>query len=440
MAHGHESRSFGGNRSIVVRSAVAALTGGLVKGYHDIVSALSGGVGPGGGVVPIFIMLLAFVLGYWGYESWRHHRALRDVPIRIHVNGSRGKSSVVRLVAAALREAGIPTAAKTTGSKARYIHVDGSEEPVVRVGKTPNVCEQIGVLCRARNEGARAIVMECMAVRPDLQKVCEEQIMHSPIGVITNIRPDHLDVMGPTVADVAVALSSTVPRKGTMVLGDARYAPVIQKVCDERGTTLRVARPEDVPEDGMNGFAYFEHEENVATALHVTRTLGIDDAVAMRGMYKAIPDIGACTFWKIRQKSREIEFVNVFAANDLESTVTIWQRLGLDATGGDPTFALLNLRGDRIDRSLLFAEAVENTLRADYYVLVGDIPDVVQKRFERQIPSGRLLYLGQTTPEEVFDRIADLTETKARVGGIGNIGGLGHLILAYAVKGGGVEC
>ena len=56
--------------------------------------------------------------------------------------------------------------------------------------------------------------MECMAVRPDLQKICEEHIMHSTIGVITNIRPDHLDVMGPTVADVAVALSSTVPAAG----------------------------------------------------------------------------------------------------------------------------------------------------------------------------------------------------------------------------------
>jgi len=390
--------------------------------------------------VAILILLLVFVLAYWGLESWRHRKALSDIKIRIHVNGSRGKSSVVRLIASALREAGIPTAAKTTGSKARFIHTDGTEEPVVRVGATPNICEQIGILDRARREGARAIVMECMAVRPDLQKVCEEHIMHSTIGVITNVRPDHLDVMGPTVADVAAALSSTVPRSGVMVIGDARYAALMQRVSDERGSKLLVARPEDIPEDSMSGFAYFEHEENVATALQVTRHLGIPDDVAMRGMYKSIPDIGACTFWKIRQKGREIEFVNVFAANDLESTITIWQRLGLGNPGPDPTFALLNLRGDRIDRSLLFAEAVEVALRADYYVLVGNIPDIVLRRFERQIPKGRLLCLGQSSPEEVFDRIADLTDSKARVGGIGNIGGLGHMILAYAVKGGGGEC
>ncbi len=186
-------------------------------------------------------------------------------------------------------------------------------------------------------ERAQAIVMECMAVRPDLQKICEAHIMHSTIGVITNIRPDHLDVMGPTVADVAVALSSTVPRGGTTVIGDARYTIQMQRVADERGSKLLVAKPEDVPEGAMEGFAYFEHEENVATALQVTRTLGIPDVVAMKGMYKAIPDVGACTCLATSPQGQVIEFVNIFAANDLESTITIWQRLGLGNPSEVPT-------------------------------------------------------------------------------------------------------
>ena len=45
-----------------------------------------------------------------------HRRRLGRIPTRIHVSGTRGKSSVTRLVAAALREAGVPTAAKTTGT------------------------------------------------------------------------------------------------------------------------------------------------------------------------------------------------------------------------------------------------------------------------------------------------------------------------------------
>jgi poly-gamma-glutamate synthase PgsB/CapB len=390
-------------------------------------------------MVAVLVLLLLFVLGLWIRETRIHRRALRAIPIRVHVNGSRGKSSVVRLIAAAMREGGVRTVAKTTGSKARFIHADGNETPVIRLG-TPNICEQIGILEKARREQAQAIVMECMAVRPDLQKICEEHIMRSTIGVITNVRPDHLDVMGPTVADVAVALSSTVPRGGTTVIGDARYTIQMQRVADERGSNLLVAKPEDVPDGAMEGFAYFEHEENVATALQVTRSLGIDDGVALRGMYKAIPDIGACTFWQLPHRGRVIEFVNIFAANDLESTITIWQRLGLGNPGEVPTFALINLRGDRVDRSLQYAEAVEIGLRADTYVLVGGIPESVQRRFEKAVPTGRLVVIGAAKPAEVFDRIAELIPDRARVGGIGNIGGIGHEILAFVTKHGGASC
>jgi hypothetical protein len=47
-------------------------------------------------------------------------RAQPAIPVRIHVNGIRGKSSVTRLIAAALREAGIRTVAKTTARRAPH--------------------------------------------------------------------------------------------------------------------------------------------------------------------------------------------------------------------------------------------------------------------------------------------------------------------------------
>lgn len=381
------------------------------------------------------LLMLLLVLLLWGREAWIHHRALRAIPIRIHVNGSRGKSSVTRLIAAALREGGIVTVAKVTGSKPRLILPDGNDEPIVRVG-SPNICEQIGVLDRARRAGAQAMVMECMAVRPDLQKICEDHIMHSTIGVVTNIRPDHLDVMGPTVEDVAVALSSTLPRKAHAVLGDARYAVTYRRIAEGRGSKLHVAQPDEVPAEAMQGFGYVEHEENVATCLEVTRLLGIPDEVALRGMYKAIPDVGACTRWHLERSGRRIEFINIFAANDLESTITIWQKLKLGPGERETNVALINLRGDRIDRSLQYAEAVEIGIRADYYVLVGDYPDTVLRRFEKQTGKERLVPLGQISPPEMFQRIAGLGSGPVRIGGIGNIGGLGHKILEYVVDGG----
>jgi poly-gamma-glutamate synthase PgsB/CapB len=389
----------------------------------------------------VLIFLLAVLVVLWTHESWLHRLALRSIPIRIHVNGSRGKSSVTRLLAAALREGGIRTIGKVTGSKPRLILTDGSEEPIIRLGGA-SLREQITILDRARHEKAQAMVMECMAVRPDLQEVAEHQIMHATIGVITNVRPDHLDVMGPTVEDVAVALSSTVPKGGVMVLGDARYSSLVGRVARGRGCELRLGHPENVPPEAMEGFPYLEHEENVATVLEVTRLLNIKDDVALRGMYKAIPDIGACLAWRFRHLDCDIEFSSVFAANDIESTITVWQKLGLDWSpeeSKERTVAIINLRADRLDRSMQFAESVEKSLRADHYILIGGAPERVRRRFHEQVPAGRLWMEFGESAETLFDKIAEFSRGRARVAGIGNIGGPGHDVLAFAANAGGVS-
>src|SRR6266540_7415488 len=91
------------------------------------------------------------------HVEWRLHRsALRRIPIRIHVNGTRGKSSVTRLIAAMLRAHGIPTVAKTTGTTARLILPDGSERPVFRDGR-PTIRELAWAMRRASREGVGAV-------------------------------------------------------------------------------------------------------------------------------------------------------------------------------------------------------------------------------------------------------------------------------------------
>jgi folylpolyglutamate synthase/dihydropteroate synthase len=70
----------------------------------------------------------------WVVEYYRHLAKLNNVKIRIHVNGTRGKSSVSRLIAGAFREAGYKTLCKTTGTFASIIFPDGHEELINRKG------------------------------------------------------------------------------------------------------------------------------------------------------------------------------------------------------------------------------------------------------------------------------------------------------------------
>jgi len=56
------------------------------------------------------------LLVYWATVVRAHERRIRQLDVRVHVNGIRGKSTVTRLVAGVLREGSLVTVAKTTGS------------------------------------------------------------------------------------------------------------------------------------------------------------------------------------------------------------------------------------------------------------------------------------------------------------------------------------
>ena len=75
------------------------------------------------------VILLAAGLGEFGY----HQKILAGIPLRIHVNGTRGKSSVTRLIAAGLREGGKRTFAKTPGPAPRVIDEEGIDRIVHRL-------------------------------------------------------------------------------------------------------------------------------------------------------------------------------------------------------------------------------------------------------------------------------------------------------------------
>jgi len=284
-------------------------------------------------------LVLLVALGIWERAATRRARAA--VPIRVHVNGTRGKSTVTRLVAGALREAGVPTLAKVTGTAPRLILPDGSEQAVVRRAP-PSIREQGWLMRRAAREGARAVVAECMAIRPDLQWTSEREMLHATIGVITNARLDHTDVMGRTLEEIAQSLANSIPRGSVLVTGDERLHPLLSGRCAAAGTRLVVA--EHMGQVGQVGQVGAERPwmlENVATALAVTRELGVEDGVALRGMQKAAPDPGAADGGTVTIVGRQAAWVDATAANDPESLDLLVTGLkpGATTAGGSATTA-----------------------------------------------------------------------------------------------------
>ena len=381
----------------------------------------------------MILLLTVTLLGVW--ESQRHARHRRRIPIRVHVNGSRGKSSVARLIAAGLRAGGYAVVGKTTGSAAAVINTDGSETPIIRRG-SPNIKEQLGVFRQAAGQQCQALVIECMAVRPDLQRVCEHSIVHATHGVITNVRPDHLEVMGPTMDDVATSLAGTVPRRSRLFSAEDHYAEFLGVRARQAGSSFTHAGPTSVTPAEMSGFAYEEFPENVGLALAVCESAGVDRGTALAGMHLVTPDVGAMTRVRFRDEvpghgPREVEFINGFAANDPESYCRIWRRLGL-AEQAERVTVLVNLRADRQRRTKDLAPLFGRELTAANYVLIGDDAGLFAQLIRRGgVPATAIHDCSDLPAPALWERLVALGPDNACIIGVGNIAGIGNSLLAH---------
>lgn len=364
--------------------------------------------------------------GWW--ESRSHQHNLSRIPIRIHVNGTRGKSGVARLIAAGLRAGGKRTFAKTTGTLARAIFPDGSEYPIFRPGRT-NVIEQVRMVRIAAEQNIDALVIECMALHPTLQSMCELKFVQSTHGVITNARADHLDVMGPTADDVADALASTVPIQGKLFTAERKHLSKFQAAASDRGSSL-VAISNDqvaqVSKEELDQFSYVAHAENVALALRVCEEFGIERSTALRGMWAATPDPGVMKVLQLSLGRQRIAFVNGFAANDPESTGYIWKMM-LDRHEHFQTrIAVINCRSDRSHRSVQLAEVVNDWPPADHYFLIGNGTDVFQRvAKEHGLDELSMVNLEDATPDAIANEIINRAGESAIVMGMGNTAGPG---------------
>jgi len=363
-------------------------------------------------------------------EQRRHDAHLAAIPTRVLVNGIRGKSSITRLCAGALRGSGLVTVAKTTGTAARFIHPDATEEPVYRKFGIANVVEQIGIVRRAAGYRPDVLVMECMAVMPALQEINQSKLIRSTIGVLCNVREDHLAEMGPTLDDVARSLCRSMPEEGICVTAEKERFHILQEEADARNCKLVYADPETVTDEELRGFSWFTFKENVAIALAVAELLGVDRATALKGMYEAPPDPGVLSVERYRTPDgKQLRFANVFAANDPESTLmNIKQLLELGAIHR-PLHVVINCRPDRVERNGQMGALIPQ-LDPERVFLIGH----PTKSAADAIPAhwtGNVVDLGgdRRDPDRLTtDLLAHLGPDSSLVA-IGNIHGQGELFL-----------
>jgi poly-gamma-glutamate synthase PgsB/CapB len=368
---------------------------------------------------------------YFLTERLAVNKNARRLAFRIAVTGTRGKSTVTRLIAAALREAGYSVLAKTTGSKPVVILPDGAENELGRRGRA-TILEQKKVLKEGAHLGVQALVAELMNVHPECGRAESRGILRPSVLVITNVRLDHREEMGRTKPEVAVSLAAAIPRGAAVVLPEKELYPEFVRAAERLGSKIiKVTKSQGGYIRAPAASLSFPGDADLVLA--VARHLGIPEDVARRGMAKAKPDFGSLKAWEAPLGGSAVPWllVNAFAANEPESTGFV-----LESLRGGPPFCdrpflgIINFRADRGDRTRQWVEAIDRGFFVGFQkiYLIGAHVHALEfkKRGEGSPP---LIPLAGRSAPAIMNLIAAGESESGVLVGMGNVGGLGAALI-----------
>ena len=321
----------------------------------------------------------------------------KDIPARVLVTGSRGKSSVVRMLHAGFSALGVETWARITGVDPRELGPRKTRSILRSAGA--HVGEMHWWL-KGLPSTAGAVVLENSAVTPDLQELAAEWLDPS-LTVFTNAVPDHQEAWGTMPGAAAHALAGGVPRGGTVVLpASMEYERPVLDLLQKRDCRI-------IPAETGQGADTPHGAANLGLAIEALRLLGMDSLEACRAMRELPPD--RYDFRVL--EAGGVELAMAFSANDAASTRRLFGSLGWAEAD---THLVYNHRADRPARFRSFAAWLAGSGWRGVTV-IGDRPP---------FRPGAARYRRIRRADDFYA----MFETGDRVFGCGNIAGLPLLL------------
>lgn len=361
-------------------------------------------------VLCLFIVLV--VLGI--LESFFHKRNVESIPIRILINGTRGKTTVCRMLIKALNDKGIKTLGRTTGSEALIVYSDGREVPVKR-RKRANIIEMVSFFRLAKKEKPECVVIECMALSEENQKTIGSRLVCPTHTVILNSYVDHIVEIGKTREETIRVLAKSINKDSVLFATEREYEGYGKEfhLIDNRHFDISSSHP--------------LHDENISAAVDVLAFFGIDEEEALKSIVEYSPDIGLIRDFDI---PGGVLFVNSFSVNDPKSMHDEIVRV---KAFGKKVNLIFNSRFDREYRVLSFEEALKDIDFVERVYVIGDYKSKVMRHIKHKAK----IDAEKISPDDLLELIYKSDDMVYL--GLGNIKGDGEVLVKKVMDKGGIN-
>lgn len=367
-----------------------------------------------------YLLLLLILLIYLSVEYIQLGKSLQKIPIRILVNGTRGKSTIVKIIREILRQNGIKVFAKTTGNQPMEYLPDDKTKIISRHAPA-SIIENISILRSWAKESPEAGVVECMALQPETQRILTHIFKPNYI-LISNIHLDHAEAMGNKFDEMVSTILECVSRDAN-ILTTNQVAENLQQ-SGRSLETICIAKPREFPEKFANLPSQVV-DRNWSLIKTMADQLKIDSSITYRCFHEVHSSMNAKACIEI--PSLNYSFWNLFSINDHQSTAMFIDHSQGNKNGETQKIILFNTRSDRPLRTKYFAELVLQEFPENIPIwITGSGKRFARNLFRRKNLSHNSITL--MNPKEVLEKLQCKFDMPATIYGIGNSHGMQEIV------------
>lgn len=307
-----------------------------------------------------FFLIILFII-YLLFEYITLAKSVEKIPIRILVNGTRGKTTTVKILYYILKQSDYNVFAKTTGDQAVEFLADGTTKTIRR--RSPiSIIENVGILRKWSKKHPNAIVVESMALHPENQKMLAEKIIKPTHMIITNILHDHFETMGNDIQSISRTLQESFYSKAQKIIPEnfSYFYKPVQNILYYKSKSFGIDFP-NIPSEVIN--------KNWGLIHSICVELNLDPEIAYNKFHEE---------WKksnsnIRIKNKKLNFDlwNLFSINDCDSSKIFIEHIMKKDSNKNKLEVIFNTRIDRPLRTKSFMPLLNEYFSNNLIVLVG---------------------------------------------------------------------